>query len=111
MIDMTNDRLEPATLGLTKLLISTLHEWNNRWLSMPGREATATNDETFCDYLVEGHELAARVQQEVGPEVTVLFPEADGKRSKPSKELQQFVCLPVDRDLLDRKEPPTSDRA
>jgi len=57
VIDMTTDRLEPATLGLTELLISKLHEWNNRWLSMPRREATAINDETFCRYLVEGHEL------------------------------------------------------
>lgn len=113
VIDMTDDRLEPATLGLTEPLISKLHEWNDRWLSMPRRHVTAINDEAFCLYLVEGHEIAARVQQEVGPEVAVLFPEADGKRSRPSDELQQFVdrirartdknASHIDGDLLDRE--------
>jgi len=90
VIGMTNDRLEPVTLGLTELLVTKLHEWNNRWVTMPRRQVPAL-DESICRYLVEGHELAARVQQEVGPGVAVLFPEADGKRSRPSDEMQEFI--------------------
>jgi len=113
VIGMTNDRLEPVTLGLTELLISKLREWNNRWLTMPTRQVPALDDESFGQYLVEGHELAARVQQEVGSGVAVLFPEADGKRSRPSVEMQDFInrlrahgdnkAFRRDDDVLDRE--------
>lgn len=91
LIDMASDRLDGATLGLSEPLIARLHDWNDRWFSFSRRQSMDGKDEAGVEYLIEGHEVAAGVQQEVGPDVAILFPEADAERSKPSAEMQQFV--------------------
>ncbi|MFC5928831.1 hypothetical protein D6T64_08805 [Cryobacterium melibiosiphilum] len=75
LFGLTDDRLEPAALGLSAELTARLQAWNIAGLA------------PYVEYLVVGHELAAAVQREIGPQITVLFPEADAARSRPAPEL------------------------
>ncbi|TFD52250.1 hypothetical protein E3T55_06490 [Cryobacterium frigoriphilum] len=72
---LSDDRIEPATLGLSATLTARLQQWDAR------------GPEPRVEQLVAGHELAAAVQREIGPQVSVLFPEADAARSRPAPEL------------------------
>lgn len=89
----SGDRLDPSVLGLSDGLVARLHDWNDRWRGAAHREPAGTGAGAPwpLDYLVEGHLLAADVQRELGPQLPVLFPEADAARSRPSVEMAQFV--------------------
>lgn len=82
LLDLVDDRLEPAVLGLSGPLVDRLAHWNERWVSV---------SEPGLDYLVDGHAVAAAVQAEVGPDIAVLFPEADRATSMPSEEMRQML--------------------
>ncbi|TFC84963.1 hypothetical protein [Cryobacterium sp. TMT4-31] len=82
LLDLVDDRLEPAVLGLSGPLVGRLADWNERWIAVT---------EPTLGYLIDGHDLAAAVQTEVGPEIQVLFPEADRATSQPSNEMRQML--------------------
>ena len=84
----TDDRLDPATLGLSATLTARLQAWN---LHGP---------EPLVEQLAVGHELAAAVQRELGTQIGVLFPEADAARSRPAPEMVTML------ERLDRLRPP-----
>lgn len=91
LVGRASDRLEPPPWGFSDRLVGRLREWSDRWHAGEPPPAGTRPDGRNLEYLIEGHALAAAVQQEVGPEVAVLFPEADAARSAPSAEMQQFV--------------------
>ncbi|WP_104163134.1 hypothetical protein [Cryobacterium sp. N22] len=82
LLDLADDRLEAAVLGLSGPLVDRLAQWNERWVSV---------SEPGLEYLIDGHEVAAAVQAEVGPDIAVLFPEADRANSMPSEEMRQML--------------------
>lgn len=84
LLDLVDDRLEPAVLGLSGPLVDRLSHWNERWVAESVTEPGPS-------YLIDGHEVAAAVQAEVGPDIQVLFPEADPARSMPSEEMRQML--------------------
>lgn len=84
LLDLVDDRLEAAVLGLSVPLVDRLAQWNERWMSVSVTEPGP-------DYLVDGHDVAAAVQAEVGPDIAVLFPEADRATSMPSEEMRQML--------------------
>lgn len=75
LFGLTDDRIDPGTLGLSAPLTARLHAWSTLGL------------EPRVEHLVAGHELAAAVQREIGTRIAVLFPEADAARSRPAPEL------------------------
>jgi hypothetical protein len=91
VIDMATDRLKAETLGLSDRLVTRLDHWNDGWTSASLGSMTGWSGELLLRYLVDGHEVAAEVQQEVGPEVATLFPEPDAGRSNASAEMKQVV--------------------
>ena len=91
VIDMATDRLKAETLGLSDRLVTRLAHWNDGWTSGSLGSMTGWRGELLLRYLVDGHEVAADVQREVGPEVAILFPEADAGRSKAPAEMKQVV--------------------
>jgi hypothetical protein len=84
LLDLVDDRLDPAVLGLSGPLVDRLARWNERW-------AARSVTEPSLSYLIDGHDVAAAVQAEVGPDIRVLFPEADPARSRPSEEMSQML--------------------
>ena len=82
LLDLADDRLEAAVLGLSGPLVDRLAQWNQRWVAVT---------EPGPDYLVDGHDVAAAVQAEVGPDIAVLFPEAGRATSMPSEEMRQML--------------------
>lgn len=82
LLERPSDRVEASALGLSAALVERLHDWNGRWAGRAPRELR---------YLLDGRDLAAEVQRAVGPRVTVLFPEADAERSRPSIEVRVLV--------------------
>lgn len=82
LLDLVDDRLDQAVLGLSGPLVDRLADWNERWIAVT---------EPTLGYLIDGHDLAAAVQTEVGPDIQVLFPEADRATSQPSNEMRQML--------------------
>lgn len=89
-------RVDPRTAGLSDPLLRRLRDWNQQWRDMsaspPGPEAGRPLAPRALEYLIDGHGVAAAVQREVGPEVAVLFPEADAARSEPDEEMREFIA-------------------
>jgi len=89
-------RVDPRTAGLSDPLLRRLRDWNAQWRDMsaspPGHVAGSPMEPRALEYLIDGHGVAAAVQREVGPEVVVLFPEADAARSEPDEEMREFIA-------------------
>lgn len=86
-----SDRLD-GRIVLSQSLAARLSDWNRRCLNLGEHSSLlALGDERACALRCEGHELAGAVQEELGPRITVLFPEASRNQSEPSPEMLAFV--------------------
>lgn len=82
LLNRPDSLLSATSLGISRDLANRLREW--------GTERPLDSAQPV-DRLIAGHELAGELKRELGPDVSVLFPEASPSRSEPSLEMRAVI--------------------